>query len=363
MLKNNHSQKTKVVVGLSGGIDSAATLILLKKQDYQPVGLTLKYAAWQNKENIYSNQQSIQVAKKVCRKLKVPHYTLDCQQEFKKKVIGHFLSLLKNKKTPNPCVICNQKLKFKKLFDFAKEKGIKYVATGHYARIKKSQKGEYQLLQGKDRKKDQSYFLCLLDQRKLKNIIFPLGDYTKKQIYQIAKKEGFDFLIRRKQSQDLCFVTQKSMPFFLKKEIGLQIGSIVDAKGRILGEHQGLHFYTIGQRKGIKLSGGPWWVIGFDKKKNQLMVTNKENDSALSQGTVILSNYHFISGKTPKKTIRVKAKTRFNQSLASAKLYPPQKNNLKLVFEQSQKAVTPGQWAVFYQGEVCLGGGMINSAF
>jgi len=356
-MRNSHGQ---VVVGLSGGLDSAVALLLLKKQGYQPIGLTLRYSGWSTKENIYSNQESIHLAKKVCRQLKAPHYTLDCRQEFKKKVIGYFISLLKNKKTPNPCIVCNQRLKFEKLISFAKQKRIEYVATGHYARIRKI-KDEYQLLRGKDKQKDQSYFLCLLDQKQLAKIVFPLGDLTKKGVYRVARKQDFDFLTRRKESQDLCFVTQKSIPLFLKKEIGLQPGQIVDKKDKILGQHQGLHFYTIGQRKGIKLAGGPWWVIGFNKKKNQLIVTNRENDPALFSRTVVLSNGHFISGKLPRKIIRVKAKNRFNQTPASAKLYTLPKKNSKLVFDKPQKAVTPGQWAVFYQNQVCLGGGIIDS--
>ncbi len=357
MRKNN---KPKVIVGLSGGVDSAVALLLLKKQGYQPIGLTLKYSGWSVKENIYSNRESIRLAKKVCRQLKAPHYTLDCRQGFKKKVIGYFISLLKDKKTPNPCIVCNQQLKFDKLISFAKQKGIKYVATGHYAQIKKI-KDKYQLLRGKDKQKDQSYFLCLLDQKQLAKIVFPLGDLTKKEVYQIARKQDLDFLTRRKESQDLCFIAQKSMPLFLKKEIGLQPGQIVDKKDKILGQHQGLHFYTIGQRKGIKLAGGPWWVVGFNKKKNQLIVTNQENDPIFYQREVFLTNVHFISGKVPCRIIKVKAKTRFNQSLAAVKLYPPKKDKLKLVFAKAQRAITSGQWAVFYQNQVCLGGGVIDS--
>ena len=357
----------KVVVGLSGGVDSSVSLLLLKKQGYQPIGVSLKYALWENeknvlKENICCSKESFVIAKEICQQLKVPYYILDYRLDFEEKVMGYFLTLLKDKKTPNPCLVCNRLVKFNKLFEFAKEKGAQYVATGHYARIRKNQKrGQYELLKGKDKKKDQSYFLCLLDQKQLKKIIFPLGDLTKKEVYQIAKKEGFDFFVKRKQSQDLCFVSRQSIPFYLEEKIGLQPGDIVDTKGKILGEHQGLYFYTIGQRRRINLSAGPWWVVGFDKKKNQLIVTNKENDPALFSQTVILSDYQFISGKLPQKTIRVKAKIRFNQPLASAKLYPLPKKNLRLVFDQPQKAVTPGQWTVFYQGEVCLGGGVIKA--
>jgi len=363
MKKNNNSQ---VVVGLSGGVDSSVALLLLKKQGFKPIGVSLKYAVWSSKknllkENVCCSPESFAMARKICQQLEVPYHIVDSRLDFKEKVMGYFLAVLKDKKTPNPCLICNKLVKFKALFKFAKKKRIRYVATGHYARVRKNQKtGEYQLLRGKDEQKDQSYFLCLLDQGQLKNIIFPLGDYTKEEVYQIAIKEGFDFFIKRKQSQDLCFVAQKSMPAYLEEMISFQPGDIVGNQGNVLGQHQGLHFYTIGQRKGINLPQGPWWVANFDREKNQLIVTNKENDPALFSQTIMVVDCHFISGQAPQKIIRVKAKTRFGQPLAFAKLYPPKEKKLKLVFEQPQKAVTPGQWAVFYQKEVCLGGGIIK---
>ena len=150
------------------------------------------------------------------------------------------------------------------------------------------------------------------------------------------------------------------MPLFLKKEVGLESGDIVDKRNKVLGRHSGLHFYTIGQRRGIKLAGGPWWVLDFDRRKNQLVVTNQKNDPALFKQKVIMANCHFISGQAPRRIINVKAKTRFNQPLKSAKLYPPRGGKISLFFDKSQKAITPGQWAVFYQGQVCLGGGMIE---
>ncbi len=326
MKKNSNS---RVVVGLSGGIDSSVSLLLLKKQGYQPIGLSLRYG-------------NFKTARKICQKLEVPYHIIDIRLEFKKKVIEYFLKLSKQGKTPNPCIICNHLVKFKALFDFAKKQGAQYVSTGHYARVKNNQ-----LLRAKDKQKDQSYFLCLLNQEQLSKIIFPLGNYTKKQVYQIAKKEGFDFLIKRKQSQDLCFIPPKILS---------PPGQIVDQKGNVLGQHQGLHFYTIGQRKKIRLSDGPWWVVGFSQEKNQLIVTNKENDPALYRQAAILTDVHFISSQPSQKSIKVKAKTRFSQPLAWAKLYP---DSSKLVFDKPQKAVTPGQWAVFYQGQVCLGGGII----
>ena len=363
-MRSNHQQ---VVVGLSGGVDSSAALILLKKKGFEPVGVSLKYDIWPSKknllkENICCSQKSLAAARKICRKLKVPYHVIEAKVDFKKKVIGYFLSFLKDKRTPNPCLVCNKLVKFKKLFEFAEKKGIDYVATGHYARINKSQKGSFQLLRAKDKKKDQSYFLCLLNQRELRKLIFPLGNYNKKEVYQIVRQEGFNFFVKKKQSQDLCFIDQKSLLDFLKEKIGRQPGDIVDEKSRVLGQHQGLHFYTIGQRKGIGLSGGPWWVAGFDKKKNQLIVTNKDDNSILFSRRILITDYHFVSGQAPQKAMRIEAKVRFNQKLSKAKLCPPKRGKLEIIFDRRQKAVAPGQWAVFYQKDVCLGGGIIERA-
>jgi len=356
----------KVVVGLSGGVDSSVSLLLLKQQGYQPIGVSLKYAVWENKnnilrENVCCSEASFGIARQVCQELNVPYYIIDHELDFKDKVMDYFLKVLKNKKTPNPCLVCNKLVKFNKLFDFAKKKGIKYVATGHYARTKKNQEtNKFELLRGKDERKDQSYFLCLLNQKKLSKIIFPLGSYTKDQVYKIAQKQGFNFFTKIKQSQDLCFIAQQSIQSYLEQEIGLEPGDIIDKNNNILGQHQGLHFYTIGQRKGIAIANGPWWVIRMDKKENHLVVTNQEDDPALFSKEVIVIDYSFVAGQEPRKIIEVEAKTRYNQRLSSAKIYPPKDKKLKLIFDKSQKAVTPGQWAVFYQGDVCLGGGIIE---
>lgn len=359
-------ENKKVVVGLSGGVDSSVSLILLKKQGFEPIGVSLKYAVWQSeknilKENICCSEESFAIAKKICQKLNVPYHILDYQVDFKERVMGYFLNILKQKKTPNPCLICNRLVKFNKLFDFAKRIDAQYVATGHYAKVRENTKTEkYELLKAKDEKKDQTYFLCLLPQNQLKRIIFPLGDYLKDEVYKIAEKQGFDFFTKTRQSQNLCFVSQKSIPFYLEEKLGFEPGEIIDSKDNVLGKHQGLYFYTIGQRKGIDLSNGPWWVTDFNREKNQLVVTDQENDPSMFKKTVIVSNYHFISDEIPRESTKVKAKTKYNQELDLAMLYPPENNKLKLVFNKPQKSVASGQWAVFYDKNVCLGGGMIE---
>ncbi|MEK7580026.1 MAG: tRNA 2-thiouridine(34) synthase MnmA [Patescibacteria group bacterium] len=354
----------KIVVGMSGGVDSSMALLLLKKQGWRPIGVSLKLPAWKNKknhlrENVCCTVESFRIAKKICHKLGVPYYIADVQKDFKREVINYFIFSLKRKQTPNPCVICNRYLKFKKLLDWAKRHRIDYVATGHYAKIRRNSKAcKYELLKGKDKNKDQSYSLCFLPQKWLSHIIFPLGDYIKEEVYKLAKKEGFEFFLKTKQSQDFCFIDNKSMPEFLKKEIGQKQGLIMDENHQVLGKHQGLHFYTIGQRKGINLPNGPYFVKGFDIKKNILIATNKPKE--LLQKKVFLSSFNFISAALPNKAINVQAKIRYRQSLESAILYPVKLGKLKIVFKKSQRAITPGQFCVFYNKNVCLGGGVIN---
>jgi len=361
----------KVIVGLSGGVDSSVSLLLLKKAGYEPIGVSFKYAVWQNeknrlKENICCSEESFIIAGEICRRLGVRHQIIDEEINFRDKVIGYFLDVLKDKKTPNPCLICNRLVKFEKLIEVAKKEKADYIATGHYARVREGKDGTVQLLKGKDKKKDQSYFLALLEQKHLRRIIFPLGNYTKEKVYQIAEKEGLEFFRKTKQSQDLCFVAGKSIPFYLKEELGFEPGEIVDSEERVLGEHRGLYFYTVGQRKGINLAQGPWWVAGLDKAKNRLIVTKKEDDPILFKKEVFLADYNFISGVSPALPMFIMAKTRYNQKLSRAKICLQEEKGqspfLKLVFSRAQKAVTPGQWAVFYSGDICLGGGVIESA-
>jgi len=368
-MREGNKVNKKIIVGLSGGVDSSVSLLLLKKAGYQPIGVSFKYAVWKDKknllkENVCCSEESFAIAREICRRLDVPYQIINEEISFRDKVIGYFLDVFRNKQTPNPCLICNRLVKFEKLIEVADKEKAGHIATGHYARIKRGRDGKFQLLKGKDTQKDQSYFLALLEQKHLKRIIFPLGDYTKKKVYQIAAKAGFEFFKKTRQSQDLCFIAGKSIPFYLEEELGFEPGEIINSEGKVLGKHQGLYFYTVGQRRGIDLPRGPWWVASLDKAKNRLIVTDKKNDPILFKKEILLSDYNFISGNLPMAPLSVIAKTRYNQKLSRAKLYLFKKQGsklpLKLVFSRAQKAVTPGQWAVFYQKDVCLGGGKIK---
>ncbi|HPW64913.1 MAG TPA: tRNA 2-thiouridine(34) synthase MnmA [Candidatus Omnitrophota bacterium] len=353
----------KIVVGISGGVDSSVSLMLLKKAGWDPVGVSLKYPVWKDpsnglRENVCCSAESFRIAKDICRKLDVPHHLCDVSREFKKEVIGYFLNGLRNARTPNPCVMCNRFLKFKKLFAWAGRRGIRHVATGHYARVRRdSRTGLCRLVTARDREKDQTYSLSFLSQAQLRNILLPLGDMTKREVYDTAVREGFEVFLKRKQSQDFCFVAGNSMGAFLAREVGVKEGEMRDDDDAVAGHHRGLHFYTIGQRKGLGLSGGPFFVKGFEPAKNVLRVTKDER--ALLQKEVRLGPCNFISG-IPGRIIRVRAKIRYRQDAAPARLIVDAGKRATLVFDKPQRAVTPGQFAVFYQRDVCLGAGEIQ---
>lgn len=352
-MKEIKENKKKVLVGVSGGIDSSMSLFLLQKQGWDCRAVYLQLPKWMKEKSSTQNQ-----AKKICQKLNIPFFVLDVKKEFKNKIVNYFVQEYKTGRTPNPCIICNPQLKFKKLLEFAKKNKIAYVATGHYAQINKDPKLKtYQLIKAKDKTKDQTYYLSFLTQNQLKHIVFPLGNYTKIQIIKMAKKHGFDFLNQQKQSQDFCYCPSKLVPQFLIERVGKKTGKIVDQQGNILGKHQGLHFYTIGQRKRIGLNGGPYFVQKLDVKNNQVIVT--KNEKYLYQKQLLLSPFNFISGIVPKKPIQVMAKIRYGHQIQPAILYPSKNNQLKLVFNKPQKAITPGQFSVFYQKNICLGGGKI----
>ena len=357
-------ERKSIVVGMSGGVDSSMALVLLKEQGWDPVGVSLKYPVWNDeanclRENVCCSAESFQIAKNVCKKLGVHYYIFDVSRDFKKEVIDYFLARLRGQKTPNPCVMCNRHLKFKKLLEWAARRGIAHVATGHYARIRKNPKTrKFELLASQDAEKDQTYSLSFLSQDQLRHVVFPLGGYTKKEIYQMAVDQGFEIFLKRKQSQDFCFVSGNAMEPFLAREIGRNEGEVRDDAGHVIGKHQGLHFYTVGQRKGLGFSGGPFFVVGSDVKRNVLKVT-RDGQKLLSR-EVLLSSCNFF-GSMPKHSLRVKAKIRYRQAAAPGTLHPLSKNRARIVFDKPQRAVTPGQFAVFYQRNVCLGAGEILS--
>ena len=353
-------KQNKVLVGLSGGVDSAVSCALLKKKGYAVSAAFLCF--WDGEGR---TKKALVDAKKVCAVLDIPLEIIDLSSIFKKTVIKYFIDEYAKGKTPNPCVFCNEKMKFKLLLSTAEKKGIKMVATGHYAKIKKSKIGDAvvcKLFPAVDQKKDQSYFLYRLGQEVLSRTVFPLGGYKKEEVRELAKKFGLP-VFDKGDSQDVCFMANGNLEEFLRKKINLKKGKIINTEGHVLGEHKGLPLYTIGQRKGINVGGtGPYFVISKDIKKNILTVTNDLDHPAITQKTIKLGKVAWTSDVVQDFPLPVIVRTRYHNPLVCAIIEKNQKaKKYQLIFDVSQKAVSPGQSVVFYSkdGEV-LGGGIIR---
>lgn len=341
---------------MSGGIDSAAALILLKKQGWDPVGVTLQLPVWRPRSKNHAIEPE-RAARRICRHLHVPHFSVNAAGEFKKEVVEYFVSEYKNYRVPNPCVMCNPHLKLKILRQWAAQRNIPHIATGHYARIRKnSPAGKYELWRAKYKSKDQSYDLCLLDQKTLADLILPLGNYSKKEVRRIVRQAGLNFLAEKKESENFCFLSDQPVSDFLLAALGEQKGEIRNQKGKVLSAHAGLHFYTPGQRKGIRLSGGPYFVLDRQKKQNVLVVTKNKKD--LYQKEFFVYPYHLISGERIRRPFSAQIKIRYRHPLLAARIIP-EKNKLRIAPVRPAWAPCPGQFAVFYHQEQCLGGGRI----
>ncbi len=344
------------MVAMSGGVDSSVAVALLKKKGFDVVGVFMRF--WSEPAsgagcamNKCCSFEAYNDARRVAQKLEIPIYTLNMKVPFKKLVVDYFLKEYQAGRTPNPCVECNRFIKFGELLRKAKAMGAEYVATGHYARVNGGK-----LLKGKDPEKDQSYFLYTLTQDKLKQVLFPVGDYNKPWVRAMAKKFGL-LVHAKKDSQEVCFVGA-SLKNFLKKYLKVKSGKILELEsGKNLGEHDGLPFYTIGQRRGLALSGGPWYVVKMDAKKNILYISRNEKKLLSKEFTAEKVNW--VSGSAPKLPLRVKAKIRYKHKEAPC-VIKKIKNNFKIIFDKPQRAVTAGQSAVFYRGDEVLGGGVIK---
>lgn len=336
-------KKPTVLVAMSGGVDSGIAAALLKRQGFDVSGIFMKLS------DSSSFNASEKRARKTARVLGIPFSVLDLRKKFKEIIIKHFLNEYKSGRTPNPCVVCNKEMKFGLLLEKAMFLKRDFIASGHYLR-----KIGNKLLIAKDKNKDQSYFLWKLNQKQINRIMFPLGNYTKKKVKDLAKQLKLPVL-NISESQEICFI-EKDVNDFLKKHLKPKSGHIVNERGDVIGKHQGICFYTIGQRKGIGLSGGPYYVIGKNLKKNTLIVSKNKKD--LTRKELEVKDINWISGESPKFPLRAKAKTRYRQKSFSVAVKPLGKK-IKVIFEKPQRAITPGQSIVFYSGQELLGGGII----
>lgn len=346
-------KRKKVICAMSGGVDSSVATALLKKNGYDVVGVFMKFwrEVGKGRENRCCSAEAEAGARRVAAKLKIPFYSINVAKEFKKRVVDYFIEEYKRGNTPNPCVMCNKHIKFRFLFKKMLELDADFVATGHYSKTKKGK-----LFKGKDNKKDQSYFLWTLKQKQLSKILFPIGDYTKKEVRQMAKKWNLPSS-ERPESQEICFISG-TLQDFLKKALPRRSvakgGPIITTDGKKIGEHEGLIFYTIGQRKGIKIGGiGPFYVVKKDFKNNALIVAQSEQASELFKKEMRVEKINWVSGKSYYG--RCKIKIRYMAPAVPAII----KGN-KIIFTKKQRAITPGQSAVFYKNNEVLGGGIIK---
>ena len=358
----------KVVVAMSGGVDSSVTAAILKQQGYQVIGVTMQI--WPSDRQAYDvgrfggccGLDAVEDAKRVAYKLGIPHYVMSFRDIFAQKVIAHFCREYSLGRTPNPCIRCNQYIKFDALLERAKGLGADFVATGHYARIEKNEAdGRYLLKKGIDRRKDQSYVLYPITQEQLKHTLLPIGSFTKERVRELAREQELP-AAAKPESQEICFIPDNDYPKFLKEYIpqAAKPGPILDKEGHILGKHKGILSYTVGQRKGLGTSAKePLYVIAIEQERDTIVVGSKQD---VYKNELMASELNWITIAKPKQPITVKAKIRYLHQEAEAAITPLDEDKVYIKFKEPQMAITPGQAIVFYDGDTVVGGGTIEPA-
>ena len=355
-------EKGRVIVGLSGGVDSSAAALLLKEQGYEVVGVFMKNWDEKDENGVCTATEDREDAMRVADRLGIPCYTVNFTKEYWDRVFSYFLEEYRQLRTPNPDILCNTEIKFKAFLEFALGMDAGYLATGHYARLDRSG-GRLRLLRAMDAGKDQTYFLAGLKEEQLQNVLFPIGSLQKKEVRRIAAEAGLA-TAGKKDSTGVCFIGERNFEKFLMDFLPANPGDIVGLDGRVLGRHDGLMYYTIGQRKGLGIggkdfgTGESWFVVGKDLKNNLLIVQQGEHEELYST-SLVCGRIGFIS-KRPEKSFRCTAKFRYRQP-DQAVTVDLDGSGCRIVFDEPQRAVTKGQWAVLYEGEECLGGGEIDS--
>jgi tRNA-specific 2-thiouridylase len=350
---------------MSGGVDSAVAAALLKEEGNDVIGVTMQL--WPRSDEKNNNNGSgsccgldaIEDARKVAQKLGIPHYVTDFRDIFTRTIIAYFYREYSLGRTPNPCILCNRHIKFGILWEKAREMGADFLATGHHARVERDiNSGKYLLKKGLDRQKDQSYFLCQLTQEQLGRTLFPIGNLTKNRVRQIARELGLP-VAARPESQEICFVPDDNYAKFLKNHttVTVEPGPILDREGNVLGQHRGIMFYTIGQRKGLGIAAArPLYVTAIERERNTLVVGTKEQTYA---DELVADNLNWIAAARPEQPINVKARVRYRHPEAEAIVSPMDETNIYVKFAEPQMAITPGQAVVFYDGDTVIGGGTI----
>lgn len=344
-----------VFVGMSGGVDSSVTAALLKQQGYTVVGVYMKNWTKSLPGFVCPWKEDFEDAKRVAVQLDIDFKVFDFEKDYKHKVVDYMIAEYKAGRTPNPDIMCNQEVKFKLFLETCLEAGADRIATGHYARVK-----DGKLLKAKDDNKDQTYFLYRVREEALKKTLFPLGDYTKPEVRKLAKKFGLA-TAGKKESMGICFVGKVGIKEFLSQYVKTKPGKIINESGKVVGEHDGAIFYTIGQRQGLGVGGGlPYYVTGKDMDKNEVYVTTDLNDKRLWYKKLDLTDVHWING-APKNSVKVQVRTRHRAPLVNGTLdiASSAKGTLGVVLDDEIRAATPGQSVVVYQNDLVLGGGVI----
>jgi tRNA-specific 2-thiouridylase len=353
---------TKVVIGISGGVDSSVAALLLKEEGYDVTGIFMKNWDDTDENGVCTAEVDYEDAVKVCNQIGIDYYSINFEKEYYDRVFSYFLDEYKKGRTPNPDIMCNKEIKFKAFLDYAKDLGADYVATGHYARVRRDN-DETLMLRGLDSNKDQTYFLSQLSQDQIKDVLFPIGDLQKSDVRRIAKENDLA-TATKKDSTGICFIGERNFNEFLSNYLPAKPGNIVDTDGNILGKHDGLMYHTIGQRRGLGIGGegDAWFVYGKDLEKNELLVCQGKNNPLLFSNRLIGSSFSTISDKPIAKEFDCTAKFRYRQKDIKANVKVLEDGKVEVIYD-STKAVTPGQAAVFYDGEVCLGSAIIDEVY
>lgn len=351
-----------VLIGMSGGVDSSVAAALLKDMGYRVIGATMRLWTYSDSDNMRHEgccaESAVEDARRVCDKLGIDFYVMNFKDMFRDKVVDYFVDEYTHGRTPNPCIACNKYLKFDAMLKKAMAMDIDYIATGHYAKIERDKNGKYILRASEAAKKDQSYVLYNFTQEQLAHTLMPLGSYNKDEVRALAEKYGLA-VAHKKDSQEICFVEDDDYAKFIIDYANYEPkpGDILDTDGNKLGEHRGLIYYTIGQRKGIGAYGRPMFVKEIDAKSNTITLGEKGMEFAKE---LTASDVNFISGEVPDSPIKIQAKVRYQAPPASAALYPLDGGRVRVIFDTPQRAITAGQAVVFYDGDIVLGGGTVE---
>ena len=354
--------KQTVVVGMSGGVDSSVAAYLLKQEGYNVVGLFM--VNWEEESEACTAEADYEDVKRVCNKLDIPYYTVNFAKEYRERVFAHFLAEYEAGRTPNPDVLCNREIKFGPFREYAQKLGADCIATGHYCGIAHTEEGHL-LLKAADAGKDQTYFLNQVTQPQFANVLFPLGGLQKAQVRAVAERAGLS-TARKKDSTGVCFIGERNFRKFLQEYLPARPGRILSADGRELGEHIGLMYYTLGQRRGLDIGGqkgdegGRWFVIDKDVKNNILYVAHGDESALYARGCTA-SGMNWIPAPPQEERFRCTAKFRYRQSEQPVTVVRTGEDTVKIEADEPQRALTPGQYAVLYCGQRCIGGGVIQT--